>query len=595
MKNLRMISVVVLALVGPTTLMLPSTAAADPPPHAFGSKFENVRISPDATPDSYRGLHGEVDATHAGCAVSRHPQAEGTVAIDPSDPEVIVVGAMDACITRRHPIPAPMPQHWAALYRSEDAGSTWDAALMPGYPGDTSPAGIESQNGCQIQADSTISFDLNGRLFYGGLCLVWQGDAVPADFQIAVATFEDHGRRLVRTVRADGPEGPPLTPADANTASDKPNLVVDQSSSPYSGNIYVSYTVCPRLVPEKPVHSIAPCVGPDSIVKVVRSTDQGRTFEEPVTIETSTMKRPHFTDLAVGPDGTLYLVIRTDPDADRKRRVFLARSTDGGATFSEATLVAEYATWDSNTFAGGSFASTSCGDGSFSCPSGYKYPPLQPTVAVAADHHGVTVVWGASLPDGQGKIFSRSSPDGVNWPDPAAPLNDVSVGHQWMPDIASDGKVLSLVFQDSRFDPAYSPSRPPGATAQKTSSGPSVDVFVARSHNGGRTWVEDRVSEVSSEPNFEIYMDARLAWRGDYLYVSSVPGGTYAVWPDSRDIIAGVDTRPDSPADGFDVYAPCLWLPNTIHAPITGHVAPLSDDPCLQQGGLDQNIYGARI
>ena len=42
-------------------------------------------------------------------------------------------------------------------------------------------------------------------------------------------------------------------------------------------------------------------------------------------------------------------------------------------------------------------------------------------------------------------------------------------------------------------------------------------------------------------------------------------------------------------ADGFDVYQPCTYVPNDINAP--SYSSPLVSDPCLSQGGLDQNIY----
>ena len=62
------------------------------------------------------------------------------------------------------------------------------------------------------------------------------------------------------------------------------------------------------------------------------------------------------------------------------------------------------------------------------------------------------------------------------------------------------------------------------------------------------------------------------------------PGGAFATWTDSRDLVAGTDPREapgDSDADGFDVLqTPC---PSTVTAA----------DPCLDTGGLDQNIYGS--
>jgi hypothetical protein len=45
----------------------------------------------------------------------------------------------------------------------------------------------------------------------------------------------------------------------------------------------------------------------------------------------------------------------------------------------------------------------------------------------------------------------------------------------------------------------------------------------------------------------------------------------------------------DDDHDGFDVYQPCTYVPNDINA--ATYSSPTIDDPCLSQGGLDQNIY----
>ena len=564
----------------------------------------NVRITPDHVAGAYRAVDGSQDATQLACGGSRQSQAEAAVAIDPSNPDVVAVGAMDGCLMRRHAIPAAQPQHWAGLYRSQDGGQTWSAALLPGYPGDLSDPGLQTQTGCQIQADSTLAFDADGRLFYGGLCLVWQGDTAPIDFHIAVATFEDHGARLVHTARADGADRLPLSPDDLATASDKPNLAVDQSTSPHRGNLYVAYSSCPRVVPERGPESIAPCVGSESVLRVARSVDHGQSFDEPVTIASAAFRRPHFADVTVGPDGNVHVVFRTNADDNGVRSVYLSTSQDGGRTFSEPSKVADFTGWSTGTYAGklGPTDSTlngahngglPCGDGPFACPSGFTLPPLPITAAVVSDDRGVHVVWGGASPDGRGRIFSRHSPDGRHWPEAPSLVDDHPVGHQWLPDIVSDGKVLSIVYFDSRHDPAYAPDLPPGNTAERTSSGPAVDTFVAQSHNRGRSWEGRRVSSVSTAPNLETYLDARAPWRGDYLYASAVPGRTYAVWPDSRDIVVGTDPRSDNRGDGFDVHAPCAWVPNSVNGPATGYPTPPAADPCYQQGGLDQNVYGA--
>jgi hypothetical protein len=215
---------------------------------------------------------------------------------------------------------------------------------------------------------------------------------------------------------------------------------------------------------------------------------------------------------------------------------------------------------------------------------------------VAADATGVHVVWSAREADGQAKIFARNSPDGVSWTTPAATLDGIPTGHQFFPDIASGAGTLSVIFQDSRADPAYSPSLPPGNTAGGVNSGNVVHAFVSRSANGGASWSETPVSGAGSNPNWEVRGAMRSPFFGDYNYVSMVGSGARAVWTDTRDLLPGTDPREtgeDDDADGFDGAQTCTWVPNDIDA--AAYESPTIDDPCLSVGGLDENIYFASV
>jgi hypothetical protein len=52
------------------------------------------------------------------------------------------------------------------------------------------------------------------------------------------------------------------------------------------------------------------------------------------------------------------------------------------------------------------------------------------------------------------------------------------------------------------------------------------------------------------------------------------------VWTDNRDVVPGVDIR-EAIVDGFDVHQ-C-------------RTSPTSPDLCPNAGGVNQNIYGARV
>jgi hypothetical protein len=161
-----------------------------------------------------------------------------------------------------------------------------------------------------------------------------------------------------------------------------------------------------------------------------------------------------------------------------------------------------------------------------------------------------------------------------------------------MPDIATDGEHLDVVFLDSRDDPAFAPTLPPGQTESSTNSGDVVHTYLQRSVDGGVTWTEQRLSQHGSNPNWETNGAARVPFYGDYLSLALAGGRGFAAWPDSRDVVPGKDPREtgdDEDDDGFDVYLPCTWIPNDIDA----ELVDVASGTCLTAGGMDLNVYGA--
>ncbi len=300
-----------------------------------------------------------------------------------------------------------------------------------------------------------------------------------------------------------------------------------------------------------------------------------------------------FADLSVGPDGAVYLAFLTYPSSSNPSSdIWLSKSTDGGASFGPAAHVATIALFDSTEFSGN--GATDCGDGPFACPTGLTFSRFTSAPAVAADATGVHVVWNAELANGQSKVFVRNSPDGTVWATPATTLDTVPAGHQWTPDISSSGGTIDVVFYDSRSDPSYSPSLPPGNTATGQNSGNVVNTLIAKSTNGGVSWSETQISTAGSNFGWETHASRRDGFWGDYIYISAVGNTVMAAWTDSRDLVPGTDPRETGASndhDGFDVYQPCTYVPNDINAP--SYSSPTIGDPCLSQGGLDQNIYAA--
>jgi hypothetical protein len=523
----------------------------------------DTRVTRDATPGSYVRYDGGTDATLLSCSTGRRTQNEPSVAVDPRNASIVIAGSNDYCAE----IQNGSGNVWGGYYRSTDGGVTWTNSLVPGYPADGSPAGTESptKGSCAAAGDPTQAFDGEGRLFYGFICF---NRAKPTNGSIYVATYDQDGARYLRTVRVD--RG---TPSVWGLFQDKINVTTDQAS----GNVYVLWAQYPGQSANNTLH-------------FARSTDHGATFSKPVRI-TPGLSEEQFADATVGPDGALYVTYRTIAhQGSTADAIWLVRSTDGGESFSAPRLVAAIAPFDSDQFSGN--GADTCGDGPFACPSGLTFARFSSQSAVAADATGVHVVYSAETPSGQAKIYVRSSPDGLSWSSAAATLDDVTAGHQFFPDVTSAAGTISVVFQDSRSDPAYSPSLPPGNTAAGVNSGNVVHAILAQSGNGGVDWTEQQLSTSGSNPNWEVRGSMRSPFFGDYNYASAVGATVRAVWSDSRDLIPGSDPREvgeDDDADGFDGLQTCTWVPNDIDA--AAYSSPTIADACLSQGGLDQNVY----
>jgi hypothetical protein len=531
----------------------------------------NARVTNDRTPGSYLRYDGTSDATTAACSTGRRSQNEPTVAVNPHNTSVVAAGSNDYCAQIVN------AEVWAGYYRSTDGGSTWRNSLVPGYPDDSSAGGVASpvHGTCGAAGDPSQAFDRDGRLFYAFICF---NRAQPVNGGVYVARYLDDGGAYDRTVLVK--RGTPSGQFFAGLFQDKINLTVDQTASAFSGNVYVAWSQ---------INGFAPT----NAMMFARSTDHGLTFSRPIRVTPVALGTAFFADLAVGPDGAVYLTYLTYPSAANPHSdIWLSKSVDGGVSFGPPAHVATFGLFDSTEFSGNGAAQ--CGDGPFACPTGLTFSRFTSTAAVAADAAGVHVVWNGERADGQSKVFVRSSPNGTSWPAPAATLDAVPTGHQWFPDIASAGGVIRVVFYDSRSDPAYSPSLPPGNTASGQNSGDVVHALVAKSADGGATWTEAQVSTAGSNFGWETHGSRRYGFWGDYNYISAVGATAVAAWTDSRDLVPGADPREtgaDDDQDGFDVYQPCTYVPNDINA--SSYTSPTIADPCLSQGGLDQNIYVA--
>jgi hypothetical protein len=547
--------------------------------HDGGSDATIASCSSDATTPTAGGDGG-----------GNRQQNEPAVAINPQQTQVIVGGANDNCA-----VPT-IGDGWLGLYVSRDSGATWVNSLVPGYPTDTSTEGQASPSFGRATAgsDPIIDWDNENRLFYGGVFFNRtatnpSGVVVPGRGDMTVSTFvydpaTPLGINYVRTVVVG--QGTPSI-FGAGRFNDKPSLRVDDwEGSPHEGNVYVSWTLFPGVA------------GNDQIV-FARSTDHGASFSHPVKIS-KRIAVAQSSDIAVGPDGTVYVFWRQFnvfvPGIDDA--IVFVKSTDGGETFSDPAVARSIIPNDRlDRYLNGSLAGD-CGDGAFECVSHFVFHRADSGPQAIVDAGGnVYVTWEQLVPaadngdtyhpDGQSRaVVSKSTNAGGTWSAPV-PIDPQATGHQWWPNLEFDRSTGTIVavYYDSREDPSYSVNRPPGNTAAALSvcGGAAtcnvLNTFIAASADGV-AWTSIKVTTVGHQPEYEMYGDRQIPFHGDYLWIDANGGTAFGVWTDNRDVVPGVDIR-ETVDDGFDVLQ-CR--------PTAG-----SPDLCPNAGGLNQNIYGARV
>lgn len=607
-------------------LLLPGLASAvvigalGVPPPAL-AQAGDVKVS-DRT---YVRYDGGSDATLADCSTNNRQQNEPSAAVAPHNPNLMVAGANDYCT-----VPTTTDS-WAGFYYSANGGSSWTNSLVPGYPTDTSPAGLASPlHGLAAAAgDPVQAWDNNNHLYYAGIAF---NRTRPANGSIWVARYGWPGGAApsyeFTTLVSRGTPSPIFL----GHFEDKVQLEVDRGAdSPHAGNVYICWA---RFTAS----------GPNNGVWLATSSDGGRSFMNQKLSDS--VHGSQFCDIAVTRNGAVYVAWRQFGFASGQGQVdaaVYAKSTDGGKSFSKAQVVAEFQAWDmgdqtvspvaygqaihaaclASDIGPGACASSdprafarNCGDGPLACQSGYVFFRANSQVRIAADptragaSDAAFIVFDASVPgsavptgttygtagEGVGTqaavYLTATTNGGASWSAPAR-VDPQPVGHQFFPDVTADSGRLHVMWQDSRLDGPLGAdfrtvpvgnrkvaANPPGSV----SAGANLHAFVASRSGGG--FSVTRVSTVGTQPNYEQFGDRNTPFFGDYNYASAAGGTLLVVWTDQRDTVPGVDPRyPLDGTDGFDVLQCRAANPDGTFGP----------DTCPNAGGLDQNIYGAVV
>jgi hypothetical protein len=601
-----------------------------------------VRLTNDCHPDpgcgdgyvsSYTLATGlpYTDQTLDECTISKGRENEPAVAVDPRNTSVLLGSSNDYCgVYNRGALAGAIGPIWLGYYRSLDGGSSWISSLVPGYLDDTSPYAALSQTRTATAGDPVIAWDNHGRAFFGS-----ESSGDPAG---TAKTFGDVF--VARYRNPDGPDAPTTTrdgleyygstvvahgssaPNLLGVFHDKTAIEADRTGSSCDGNVYFSWSKFNGS-------------GANAIY-LSRSTDHGVTFSSPMKLS-NPIPSVQFPDISVTGNGHVYVTFRSfssvGPSSDA---IYIVKSTDCGMTFGPAVQVTGFIRSDAadqtdpepipnpqlqrddppsgeeSTDAG---TARDCGDFGDHCLSGYTFFRRDTQVRSTADQLDTTrewiyMVYDATKPGtvtgsdssyssaGEGKVgqagtfFVRYNGANGAKTTPVV-IDNQGTGHQVFPDISADGGVLHAIWWDSRLDSCYSVTRPIGNCATKTTV-PSLDVWGAVSNDRGGTWtMKSRVSDATTNPNYEQFDNRAVPFAGDYLWVTSLGTYAYAVWTDWRTTVQGSDPREtseDEDATTADVVQCRVVLTPTNKKGNT--IKGWSGDRCPHAGGIDQNIYG---
>jgi hypothetical protein len=402
------------------------------------------------------------------------PFTEPAIAVNPANPQQVVGVFQD---------------NVHASY-SQDAGHTWQLA-----------ENVDPKN-YRVSGDVSVAFDNQGHAF---VCYIAFDKLGSFNYWARGATrngiFVRRSLDGGKTWEADHIPVAEQTSSPGIPFEDKPYIVADNTKSPHAGNLYIGWTRW-RLA--------------DSQMVLSRSTDDGKTWSQPVEIDAHPGLPRDDNGAAegfagvVGPDGKLFAIWSQD------NAIMLTTSRDGGKTFSRARPIIKTA------------------------PIMFAIETLErangfPQIAIDPKSKRLYVTW-SDYRNGDLDVLLATSDDGGKHWTTAVRVNNDPVHNgaeqffQWLAVDPTDGSI-DVVFYDRRGDP----------------KGHQQIVVLARSTDSGRSFTNYAWTD---EP-----FEASGVFFGDYSGLAAYGGRVYGIWTE-KPAPAPEEQDKDKPQEGKDTKEP---------------------------------------
>lgn len=513
-----------------TPLDFEKDAAINPVGPASLSLFSRCRslpgnmigtYAPIASPES-NAIVGDTQFFFADGTHCYNPQNESNIVVNPVNAQNLVTSANEYRLDGH------------AVYYSTNGGASWINTVLPGWTASTGGRGQFSH--LSSFGDPVLAFSPDGsRLYYAGLV----GNGGKGGNQglsgIAVAVSTDGGANW-------GEPKMVSYAASNNIFNDKEWLAVAPN-----GTVYITWT---RFFSDAR-HGYR-----ESPIVISKSVDGGNSWSDFVKVSDAAHPYDQGSNPAVGPDGTLYVAYEgaTPSSGYNQDALIVARSTDGGATFTNTEVARVYDDLDCYPLQIGAQGRQTL---SFEQFRNSNFPTIALDSTIGATGK-IVIVWAdnrnhpscgnggsafnPALGPTQNQVFMVTSSNGVNWSAPQGITTSDNYDKAY-PSVAADKGRIVVGY----YTRAYSPIPTPGdlSCARQvfnSTTGSAVPYpganslkpvcldYAARSSNDAFA-SEVRLTSQSSNP----YVLFSGSFIGDYTGMAMDSNGKgIAVWADFR-------------------------------------------------------------